>query len=131
MIEKELHILKAKLISSSAELADGDPLLIQFAEVLDKYEQRVAHFHATTKRAQMQIQNIHNTTHNQSLISQGGPASLSIVENSLYAGLENDAVEISKIKQDLMALRYEIEASEQEDFSSMEMQSRAMTTPSI
>jgi len=68
-ISKELHILKAKLISSSTELADGDPLLIQFAEVLDKYEQRVSHFHATTKRAQIQIQNIQNTSHNQSIIS--------------------------------------------------------------
>jgi hypothetical protein len=40
-----------------------------------------------------------------------------IVENSLYAGLENDAGEISKIKQDLMALRCEIEQVEQEEFT--------------
>jgi len=42
---------------------------------------------------------------------------MSIVENSLYAGLENDAVEISKIKQDLFALRSEIEISEQEEYN--------------
>jgi hypothetical protein len=45
--------------------------------------------------------------------------------------LENDAAEIAKIKQDLMALRCEIEASEAEDFTTMEMQSRQITTPSI
>lgn len=40
---------------------------------------------------------------------------MSIVENSLYVGLENDASEIQKIKQDLTALRQEIEISEQDD----------------
>jgi hypothetical protein len=54
-ISKELHLLKSKLITSSTELADGDPLLIQFAEVLDKYEERVHHFRNSTKRAQIQI----------------------------------------------------------------------------
>lgn len=53
---------------------------------------------------------------------------MSIVENSLYAGLENDAVEISKIKQDLVALRSEIEISEQEEYSqSIELGSGAIT----
>jgi hypothetical protein len=53
---------------------------------------------------------------------------MSIVENSLYAGLENDAVEISKIKQDLVALRCEIEISEQEEYSqSIELGSGAIT----
>ena len=37
---------------------------------------------------------------------------MSIVENSLFVGLENDAVEIQKIKHDLTALRHEIEVSE-------------------
>lgn len=50
-ITHELQILKAKLIRSSNELTDGDPLLIQFAEVLDKYEDRVRHFRNSTKRA--------------------------------------------------------------------------------
>ena len=53
---------------------------------------------------------------------------MSIVENSLYAGLENDAVEISKIKQDLVALRSEIEVSEQEEFTnSIELGSGAIS----
>lgn len=42
---------------------------------------------------------------------------MTIVENSLFAGLENDATEISKIKQDLVALRSEIEVSEQEEIT--------------
>ena len=42
---------------------------------------------------------------------------MTIVENSIYAGLENDALEISKIKQDLVALRSEIEIQEQEEFT--------------
>jgi len=44
-----------------------------------------------------------------------GPSALSIVENSLFIGMENDAAEIEKIKNDLSALRHEIEMSEQEE----------------
>jgi hypothetical protein len=80
--------------------------------VLEKYEERVQHFRHSTKRAQMQINNLNHSVLNNSLGQNNGPTSMTIVENSIFAGLESDATEISKIRQDLVALRCEIEASE-------------------
>lgn len=40
-IENELNILKQKLFSSNQEVNKDDPTLMQFADILDKYEQKV------------------------------------------------------------------------------------------
>ena len=37
-IENELNILKMKLFSPNQEMSRDDPTLMQFADILDKYE---------------------------------------------------------------------------------------------
>ena len=41
-IETELNILKQKLFNPSQDMSRDDPTLVQFADILDKYEQKVS-----------------------------------------------------------------------------------------
>ena len=64
-----------------------DPTLIQFAEILDKYEQKVA---VLKQSAQVNIK------------SNNG-------SSAAYDNMRNDAAELEKIRHDLGTLRNEIE----------------------
>ena len=70
-----------------------DPTLIQFAEILDKYEQKVA------------------VLKQSALTNMKGNNGAS----STYDSLRHDAAELEKIRHDLGSLRNEIEQCEQED----------------
>ena len=91
-IENELYYLRTKLFNApgnDTSIHKDDPVLLQFADILDTYEQKVN----VIKKQQEKKRNQGNTS---------------------YASRQ-DALDVEQIKKDLTALRLEIEQSDVED----------------
>ena len=104
-IENELAILKQKLVKMNQQAKDPsshlggqeDPVLGQFAQILDKYDQKVYHLRQSAQRNYASGRRGHK------------------VDSSAFNSMRADATEAEKIKTDLSQLRKEIEMADLED----------------
>lgn len=99
-VEQELYILKQKLYNSNTQnwtgLSQDDPVLSQFADILNSYEERMLTIKETT------LKNVNSVTS-----SQLAPEKAEEIKRGV--------LEVTKIKNDLSNLRQDIEAAEIED----------------